>query len=79
MRSLEAYIGEWKANDCVSDICKFAVRHFGASTYTDQQQDILDMIFDITVRTGIASRADEHVEIKALLRPDLVDDEDERR
>ena len=69
--SERALIHKWKQNDEVHDICKFAVRQHNHGRYTIEQLATLDDIFDMTVRTNISCRAEEHSQIKSVLMPDL--------
>ena len=69
LKSIQTMIEQWKANDSVSSICKFAVRQFGPESYTSQQLITLDKVFDMTVRTDIDLRMEEYSQIKSILRP----------
>ena len=77
--AIESIIRKWKEDDNVSDVCKETLRQFSRERYTPEQLRMLDNILDITVRTNIVSRADEHFQIKSILRPDLASEESQNR
>ena len=72
-------INKWKRDDEVHNVCKFAVRRPNHGQYTTQQLAALDQVIDMTVRTNISSRAEEHCQIKSVLRPDLASEDFEKR
>lgn len=77
--SKKVIISQWKRNDEVVDICKYAVRNTSYGRYTSEQLAILDSIFDVTVRTDINVRVNEYLHIKNILKPDFFAEEAQKR
>ena len=67
----EVIVREWKQNDKILDVCKYAVKNSSAIQYSTEQLLVIEELLDITVRTDIESRANEYSEIKSILNPDL--------
>lgn len=78
-RNLTQRITMLKEADNISSVCKLAIRKFERECYSPEQLAVLDKIFDMTVRAEIISRADEHSQIKSILRSDLASEDSERR
>jgi serine/threonine protein kinase len=72
-------IRRWKEDDIVHEICKSAVRTADGVQYTDEELEILDRFFDVTVRTDVEDRASEYSEIKTFLNPDRAEMELQQR
>jgi serine/threonine protein kinase len=74
-----AQMKEWKQDDQVLKICKYAIRNNGNGIrYSSANLLAIECLLDVTVRTEIDDRADEYWEIKRILDPTLPENPQDR-